>query len=259
MAWVADAGAIAALVAPFVETCPMYEHSSDVSDAFLSTLIGDCHPGRLNCDPAAFLGVWLNESGLSARAQNHEALAAGFFQAMPAILRGLGFRGDAQYSEPPGAHAAAAGDAAKSRALDQALSDAFCRCTLEVQLGCAFKYYLPHAGKFVNSGACYAANFCPAWIGHAADAGWVICAKDGRSAGGLSTAQSEEWFRENAGLDVDGDGAITMGDLAAKAARAAATPRGQELVARVRALQGPSAADVAELQALASEPPDVEV
>lgn len=246
------------------------QHSSDVSDAFLSTLIGDCHPGRLDCDPAVFLGCWLSESGLTPRAQNKGALAAGFFQAMPAILRGMGFGGDGKYSESAGAYAESKreGDKAGMRALDQALSDAFCRLTLEAQLAWAFRYYRPHAGKLVNGGATYAANFCPAWIGHAGDAAWIICAKDGRSSGGLDVEEAEEWYRENAGLDVDGDGAITMGDLAAKASRAASSPRGQELLARLRALdagelpdetQPDLSAEVAELQALASEPPDLKV
>jgi len=267
--WVADAELLARLVPLYGEVQPMNTHSSDVSDAFLSNLIGDCHPGRLDCDPAVFVGCWLSESGLSPRAQNKEALASGFFQAMPAILRGMGFKGDVQYTEPPGAFVEAKreNDKARMRALDQALADAFCRLSLEVQLVWAYRYYRPHSGKLVNPGACYAANFVPAWIEHASTPTWIICAKDGRSDGGLTPERSEEWFRENAGLDVDGDGAITMGDLAAKAERSAATPRGQELLARLNALRADQlpeetqpdlSAEIAELQALAAEPPPLD-
>lgn len=262
MIWIADADDVGRLVDSYVEEVPMNQHSSDVTDTFLSNLIGDCHPGRLDCDPTVFVGCWLSESNLSPRAQNKGALAAGFFQAMPAILRGMGFQGDTRYSETPFAYVSAreAKDDTLMRTLDQALSDAFCRLSLEEQLSWAYRYYRPHAGKFVNPGACYAANFVPAWIGHADDATWIICAKDGRSDGGLKPAESEEWYRENATLDVDGDGAVTMGDLAAKAERAAATPRGVELVARIAALRTDEAApdtqpEVAELEALAAEPP----
>lgn len=262
-AWVAPHEAIARLLEPFGEVRPMNQYSSDVSDGFLSALIGECK-AHLGCDPAVFVGCWLSESGLTSHAQNKQALAAGFFQAMPAILRGLAFTGDGTYTEPTGAYARAklAGDKTELRALDQALSDAFCRLPLESQLPWAARYYRPRAGKFPNGGATYAANFCPAWIGHASDPTWVICAKDGRSAGGLTPASSEEWYRENAGLDVDGDGAVTMGDLAARAAHYAATPRGKELVARLQALQTGAQPDVssevAELTALASEPPDLD-
>lgn len=241
--------------APFVQEMPMNQYSSDVSDNFLQTLIGNCLPGRLDCDPKAFVGCWLSESGLSPRAQNKSALAAGFFQAMPKILRGMGFKGDAQYGERVGAYDAA--DEQGKRALDQALSDAFCRLSLEAQLAWAFRYYRPHAGKLVNAGACYAANFVPAWIDHAGDAAWVICAKGGRSDGGLTPAESEEWYRENEALDVDHDGLITMGDLAAKAQHAADSPRGRELLARLEAMRDESGV-VAELRELAAEPPELE-
>lgn len=85
----------------------------------------------------------------------------------------------------------------------------------------------------------------------------MICAKSGRSDGGLSAGESEEWYRENEALDVDRDGMVTMGDLAAKASRAAATPRGQELLSRIAAMRDDSAV-VAELGALAAEPPELE-
>lgn len=235
---------------------PSTVHSADVPDAFLTTLLEDCGLAGLDCEPESLIGCWLSESGLAARAQNKGALASGFFQAMPATLRGMKFRGDATYSEQPGVYdattaslktAKATANAqaigllqAELRSLDKRLADAFCRLSLVEQLTWAYRYYKPHAGRLVNGGACYAANFVPAWIGHAGQPTWIICAKDGRSDAGakyMSPDQSEEWFRENEGLDVDKDGAITMGDLAAKAAAAIATPRGVELAARLAALR----------------------
>lgn len=242
--------------APLEATMINLVHTADVPDAFLAALIDDCGPAGLDCEPEALLGCWLSESGLSPRAQNKGALAAGFFQAMPATLRRLNFRGDVKYQERPGAYEATelALKGARSthnataiavveselRILDHALSDAFTRLTLVDQLTWAYRYYRPHAGRLVNGGACYAANFVPAWIGHADEPAWIICAKDGRSdagPGNMPAAESEEWFTQNEQLDVDKDGAITMGDLAAKAALAAASPRGLELAARIAALR----------------------
>ncbi len=226
--------------------------TQDVSDGFLRQVLAMCE--ELRCDPLDALGCWMNESGVRGNAQNKGALAAGFFQCMPQTLRGLGFKGDAKYREQPGSYAAAqkalqaarvsanpgAADAASKamRALDLALSDAFVRIGLDGQVAFAAHYYLPHAGKLSNAAAFYMANFCPAWLDHAGEDDWVICARDGTTHAPMSAKESVIWFTQNSGLDVDGDGRVTPADLGRAIERASQGSRWDELVSRLAALQG---------------------
>lgn len=261
--FIAAASLISALVAPYSEPAmpsrPVPLHSADVPDEFLRTLMADCGPSGLQCRPIDLIGCWLHESGLSPRAHNGIG-AAGFFQVMPVIARGLGFRGDVAYREPAGAyveavkhledvraHGVAGGSELAAateavRALDAALSSAFARLSLIDQLAWAYRYYKPHAGQLVNPGACYAANFVPGLLAHAAEPSFVICASNGRASWAMdrdpakASARSRDWYRQNVSLDADNDGAITMGDLATTAARALSRERGVELAARLEAM-----------------------
>lgn len=130
----------------------------------------------------------MNESGLSYKAHNSTGDAAGIFQAMPQTLKNLGFVGGWQ---------------------------AFTALDADGQLPWLFKYYAPYAGRLVNATAVYMATFCPAWLSHASEPGFVICASSGRSDGGLSASTSKLWYTQNRGLDKNGDGTITVSDLTA--------------------------------------------
>lgn len=62
----------------------------------------------------------------------------------------------------------------------------------------------------VTAGHLYTAVFLPAFAGKPAN--FVVAAKDGSLPKGFSSA-SPKWYRSNKGLDGDGDGKITIGDL----------------------------------------------
>lgn len=228
--------------------------TADVSDRFLTGVVAMCQRLAAGgvCRPEDFIGCWSNESEVRPHAQNPSALASGFFQVLPSIARGMGFVGDLRYTEPRGVyneairelHAAEAGADAGRLAmarqsvhlLNKSLADAFCRLPLESQLIWAERYYRPYMGRLTSPTACYAANFVPAFIKYADKPDWVICAKDGFS-NGLSAKESTLYYKANAaGLDVDKDGKITMGDLAAAIQRAMQGSRAKELTARVMAL-----------------------
>ena len=149
----------------------------------------------------AFIPVWMNESACRAAAHNANGDASGIFQLMPATAKGLVWDVDA---DP---HLAA------YRAL-----------SVSQQLEWAAKYYEPHKGLLTSPGAVYVCTFLPALLSHASDATFVLCATTGPFT----------WaYIANRGFDVDGKGWITVQDLADAAARAVASPRGQELLQRV--------------------------
>lgn len=180
--------------------------TKDIPDAFFGDLIVTAaRCGRTDRAGALdFCRPLFNESGLSYQAHNPNGDAAGIFQAMPFILRGLG--------------------APEWRLFTQLDADQ--------QLPFMEKYYRPYSGRLVNATAIYLATFAPAMLGHAGDSGYLICAADG-SSGMLGQGTSKIWYAANRGLDVDGDKRITVGDLTAAIARADVGPRWDEICARL--------------------------
>lgn len=70
------------------------------------------------------------------------------------------------------------------------------------------RYYraMGHPSTLRDAGSLYLANFLPKFMGHAGDPSFVLADRDDDTFG---------WYRDNAGLDVDGDGKIRVSDLSA--------------------------------------------
>ena len=154
---------------------PAAIYTQDIGDDFFPALRAVARD--LGADPLHLLKVWYSESGVYATAHNPDGGASGIFQAMPATLRLLG------WSDTPAAYR---------------------RLSATEQLLYARRYYLPHKGKLATVGAVYVANFLPAFLSRAHDPDFVLTAKGGP----LSWA-----FAANAGLDANGDLAITVREL----------------------------------------------
>jgi len=210
-----------------------WKYTADIPDGFDHEL---CRIARveLACDPMDLARPLFNESGLSFKAHNPKGDASGIFQAMPFVLRGLGFKGAGGYTEPPGAYAKAlaAGDEIAMAALNRALAAAFRTLDATAQLPWLARYYTPHRGKLVNATAVYLATFAPADLAHATDPEWVIC-------GSRPSDRRKHWYPVNIGLDPKrGDpptrkGWIEVRDLTLAIARADQGPRWDELAVRI--------------------------
>lgn len=161
---------------------------------------------ELDAKPLDLAGCWMSESGLHSIAHNPNGNATGIFQAMPATLRGLGYTGT---------------------------WDQFQHEALAVQLNFAAKYYAPHRGQLVSPAACYLSTFLPAFMSHAGDPSFVLCTTDDPLV--IPVPVHPGWYKANRGLDVNGDGKITVQDLADKIARSTVGPRWAEFAARVNA------------------------
>src|ERR1700690_2614446 len=164
----------------------------------------------VGCNALDIIGVWANESGLDPTAYNANGGASGLFQAMPSILKGLGYRPEL------GDH-------------DDIRSASFRAETFISQLRWATRYYSPYRGKLTSKAACYVATFLPADIEYAANgnADTVLVAKGGRRG----------WaFSANAGFDVNHDLSITVGKLTQAIDRACANDRFRNIAARMAKL-----------------------
>lgn len=202
----------------------MNQYTADLSDAFFVKLWDIC--GRLRCKPLDLLGCWMNESQLRSTARNASGNASGIFQLMPVIARGIGW-------DPRDT------DLSRYRLL-----------SAEEQLPWAERYYRPHAGLLVSATACYVANFLPALLPHAGDLSYILASHDLRP----------DVYWANRSFDRENKGTITVSDLKMAIGRACNGNRWAEVVARTNAAQPPPdvSAEVADLTALAAEPPDLD-
>ncbi len=175
------------------------------------------------CVPAT---VWMHESACRANAHNLSGDASGIFQLMPATAKAIGW----DVANDPAL--------ASFRALD-VLS----------QLAWARRYYAPHTGKLGSVGRFYVATFLPALTEHGDTPQFILCASQGPFA----------WaYRANAGFDRSNKGYVVVDDLVNAALRAASSPRGRELLDRIRIAtkaRDVDLTDTAELPAMAM--PDV--
>lgn len=170
--------------------------SGDLSDAFVAG-VRDVATD-LGCAPLDLLGVMMSESDVDPSAQNPLGGATGLIQFMPAILSGLGWV-DGQ--------------------------DAFARLAAEDQLPYVQKFFAPYARHGLTSpGRLYQATFLPGTLAAGQGPGTVLAA-----AGGPHT----QAYTANRGLDVDGDGAITIGDLDARIAAVQTGRRWTDLASRI--------------------------
>jgi hypothetical protein len=225
-----------------------WKYTADIPDAFFTDVVKVSWRLGMKGHELDLVRPLMNESELSFKAFNANGGASGIFQAMPFILRGLGFTGAGAYHETPGAFAAAKarGDSVAAKALDLQLAAAFRTLDADQQLAWLERYYAPHADALVNATAVYAVTFCPAWVAHSAEPNFVICAADGRHDGhGIDDATSKRWYIANRGLDRNHDGAVTMGDLTTAIHDADFGPRWDEICVRhLTALAELHAADI---------------
>lgn len=170
----------------------------DIPDRFFSDLKKGCATRKI--DALSLLSVMFSESGLYAHARNPKGGATGILQFMPPILVGLGWTN--------GAEAFKHLDAAK-------------------QLPYVFAYFSPWmkaaGGELKSIGRIYQATFLPATLSKGGDPDFVLAARKGP----LGWA-----YDANAGFDVNGDKAITIGELEAAVCRNCRGPRWAEVLAR---------------------------
>jgi hypothetical protein len=169
--------------------------TADLSEGFFTRLAAMC--GRLGCHPVQLALVMYSESGLRASALNPSGKAAGINQLVPDTLRGLGW--------PHGPEAFAGLDA-------------------EAQLPWVEKFYAPHRPLGLTSiGRLYQLNFLPATAAPDQDSSTVLAERGGVHG---------RAYADNAILDHDHDGRITLGDLAATALSRRAEARWKEIEGR---------------------------
>jgi hypothetical protein len=172
-------------------------YTADWSDANIAQLVQVAND--LGAAPLDLAGCWMSESQLRSHAHNPNGNAVGIFQAMPRTLGGLGYSGT---------------------------WETFRGEAVAVQLNWAYHYYRPHVGKLTSPGACYLATFLPAFMSHADEPDFVLCD---------NTMVHTTWYVANRGLDVNGDGRITVQDLTDRIAAVCVGPRWEEFAARVYA------------------------
>lgn len=169
----------------------------ELPDEFFTELEAVCV--ALGCESADMLAVMMSESGVRPAAQHHSTKATGLIQLMPKTLQGLGWT---------------------------AGPDAFARLSAVEQLPYVKAFYQPLVAHGLDSsGRLYQATFLPATLGHGSDPETVVCAKDGPFA---------DAYTSNVGLDVNSDGAITVGDLTARTNMQRTGGRWKSLAARLR-------------------------
>lgn len=147
-------------------------------------------------DPFAVARVAYAETGMRQRATDASSNAGGIFPFMPATLKGLGWTGT---------------------------PEEFRNLTPEQQVPYVVRYLKPYAPSLKNDGLVYVATFLPAYLKAA-------------SAGGDSYAFPDKYYKDNAILDRNHDGVITVGDLRAHLAIQDVGARYEEIAANVRAL-----------------------
>ena len=170
-----------------------------LSDRFFANLarLGQ----RRSTDPVFFLTVWNAESGLNPGAKNPNGGAQGLNQMMPATLRGLGAPAD------------------------------FAGLAGEQQLPWIERLIVSgealNGGPFGSSARYYHSNFYPATMRRGSSPDTVVVAADAADAGERAA------YAANKGLDVDGNGKITLADLASFLERAARSPKYEEAFFRL--------------------------
>jgi hypothetical protein len=155
-------------------------HTAWLPDGFFADVARMGQRRRTN--PADYLVVWCRESGLRPDAVNPKTGARGLNQMMPKTLSGLGAPAD------------------------------FDKLAASAQLPWIER--LIPAGEMLNGGPFrsaaryYHANFYPATMVRGSKASTVVVAAD------AADAQERAAYRDNRALDADGNGRITLGDLA---------------------------------------------
>jgi hypothetical protein len=155
---------------------------------------------RRGADPAIFMNVWCVESGLNPRAMNASG-ARGLNQMMPATLVSLGAPAE------------------------------FESLSAEAQLPWIERLIASgerrNGGPFESAARYYHANFFPVTMARGNAPGTIVAAKD------ATDPRERDAYSFNRGLDADGDGKITLSDLAIVLERI--KPKYQDAFARLDA------------------------
>ena len=150
-----------------------------LSDRFFTDLAA--LGARRGSDPAIFLNVWCVESGLNPRAMNPSG-ARGLNQMMPATLVALG--APMEFENLPA----------------------------EAQLPWIEKLIASgerrNGGPFESAARYYHANFFPVTMSRGNTPETIVAARD------ATDSRERDAYAFNRGLDADGDGKITLSDLA---------------------------------------------
>lgn len=148
----------------------------------------------LECEVMDLLGTLNAESGVSAKARNPASSATGLPQVMRPHYEGWGFT-----------------------------RDQFAALPADVQVAYVKRYLSPYRGKMKTAAGVYTAIFLPAYVEHAQDLDYVLCARGGK----LGWA-----FAANSVFDANGDGRITVGELLQAIRRNWQGPRCNEMLTR---------------------------
>lgn len=162
-------------------------HTGDLPDEFFSDM--RAYAGELGFDPLWMLDIMWAESGLRPTAKYRHA---------PNFATGLiGFVNVAGTGAVPDN--------------SEASHDVFATLPATQQLRYARDFWRPMRGRAASGANLYQYNFVPASLDRGTSEDTVIAARGGTGYRG----QEDTFYRVNALLDVDGDGTITVGDLAA--------------------------------------------
>lgn len=174
--------------------------TSRLSDRFFAKLarLGQRH----RTDPAFFLVAWALESNLDPHVVNRIG-ARGLNQMMPATLRGLG---------APMNFEQLSGD-------EQLLWIEKLITAAEAQIG----------GPFESAARYYHSNLYPGTLGRGSSPTAVVLSRD------AGDARERAAYESNKGLDLNGDGQIALGDIAAVLERVARRANVQDALARLDA------------------------
>ena len=170
-----------------------------VSDAFLLGVIDISR--RIGCQPGDLIAVMIRESSLRPDAWNRSSNAVGLIQFLPSTLAKLGWHGSWQEFRALGA---------------------------EEQLFWVERYMRVYSRYGLSTpGRVYQAVFMPASLRMAAGANTTL----------IDSQQSTDGrYQNNRGLDLDGDGRITVGELRQSVERGFRTSAWQTLEARLQEL-----------------------
>lgn len=170
-------------------------HSAHLSDGFFQgvrDMAARLRAFGVGASARDFLAVWFAESRLRPDAGGRGWPAVGLHQILVTSLPSVGWRGTV---------------------------DEYRALSAEDQLPYVERWYLnlgPLLGRVDDVGSLYLANFLPALLPGGAAPDRELVRRGGTRYGG----QEAIWYRDNAGLDVGNDGAITVGDLVAAVERA---------------------------------------
>jgi len=149
--------------------------------------------------PEDILKVMASESGLNPSSYNKDGGASGLIQFMPSTMKSVGYSGDPKKFK----------DLQAAEQLDYV--EKFIKNQMKI-----------NGGPFKSAEQYYVGNFLPAALKIPGiknnDLSTIIVAENPTSPHipGVSIANEAMYYKHNKGLDVDKDGAITLGDLKKK-------------------------------------------